>query len=563
MTATRRLRTWRRPALLALAAVAGLLVALAALALVVRLLHDGEALPGTEIAGISASGMSGDELRRRLAAATDPQRPLVVVAGERTLRIRPARAGYAVDLDGSVERALDAGRGGALGGLPATLKGLVASRDVALAATVDPSALDRAVASLARRVDRPSFPGRLEISDDGTRVDAEPPRAGRRLDRAQLRERLRAAMLGRAPGPVRVAVRERPVVSAAEVDDVVADAELLLSRPLVLAGGGEPLPLEPARLAGVLVLEPLDGGRRVRLGVDDEQLSALVARVAEQRDRPPRDARVEAPARATTVDGKGDLTWRPQPADVSVEPAAAGRTVDREALSRSIARAVHSGSHRARLPVERAEPQVTTAQAREVSHLIGTFTTYYEGGQPRVTNIRTMAATVDGTRVAPGERFSLNGVVGERTRAKGYVPAPFIADGRLVPSVGGGVSQFATTIYNAAFFAGLQLDTSQPHSLYIDRYPPGREATLNYPDIDLAWTNDTGAPVLVRASADETSVTVSLYGNNGGRTVTAETGSRRPVPGGDFAIDVTRVVRYGDGRTDRSTRTTTYDLLDE
>jgi vancomycin resistance protein YoaR len=118
-------------------------------------------------------------------------------------------------------------------------------------------------------------------------------------------------------------------------------------------------------------------------------------------------------------------------------------------------------------------------------------------------------------------------------------------------------------MYNAAYFAGLQLDTSQPHSLFIDRYPAGREATLNYPDIDLAWTNDTDAPVLVRAAAGEDSVTVSLYGDNGGRTVSAVNGSRRPVPGGDFSIEVTRVVRHPGGRTDRSSRTTTYDLLDE
>ena len=99
---------------------------------------------------------------------------------------------------------------------------------------------------------------------------------------------------------------------------------------------------------------------------------------------------------------------------------------------------------------------------------------------------------------------------GERTKAKGYVEAPFIANNRIEPSVGGGVSQFSTTMYNAAFFAGLKLDAYRPHSLYIDRYPPGRESTLNFPDIDLRWTNDTDAPVVVRTSYDDTSVTVTL-----------------------------------------------------
>lgn len=557
---------------------------LTAVVLVVRLTHDGEALPGTEIAGIEAGGMTADQLRGRLERAAGPQREIVVLAaagddagggqaggdgaaergqaGERRLRVRAAEAGYSVELGASVQKALDAGRDGFLGGAFSTLTGLVATREVPLDATVDPDQLGRAVNSLARQVDRPPFPGRLEISDDGTQVEAEPPRAGRRLDRAVLRARLRAALLGRASGPVRAPVAERAVVSQQQVDAVAADAERFLAQPLLLTGDGEPLSVEPARLAPALALEPRAGGRRVRLGVAREPLDALVAQIARARDRPARDATVEAPARAEVVDGKEDVTWRPQTAGVTVTPAKAGRTVDQAALGKTIERAVVDGVHEARLPVRRVEPEVTTRTAREMTNLIGTFTTYYEAGQPRVTNIRKMAETVDGTVIPPGGSFSLNGVTGERTREKGYVPAPFIADGRLVPSVGGGVSQFATTIYNAAYFAGLQLDTSQPHSAYIDRYPAGREATLNYPDIDLAWTNDTDAPVLVRTYTDDAGVTVSLYGDNGDRTVTAETGGRTP-SGAGFSIEVTRVIRRPGGETTRTPRTTTYTPLDE
>jgi vancomycin resistance protein YoaR len=247
---------------------------------------------------------------------------------------------------------------------------------------------------------------------------------------------------------------------------------------------------------------------------------------------------------------------------VSIAPARAGSRIDQPALARAISAAVRDGSHRAQARSRRIAPQVTTRAARRASQLIGTFTTAYEPGQPRVTNIRTMARTVNGTVIAPGEQFSLNGITGERTRAKGYVPAPFIADGRLEPSVGGGVSQFSTTTYNAAYFAGLQLDSSQPHSAFIDRYPPGRESTLNYPDIDLTWTNDTDAPILVRATTTDTSVTVSLYGDNGGRRVSAIAGPRQP-SGDGFSIEVTRVIRYPGGRVTRTPRTTTYTPLDE
>ena len=125
---------------------------------------------------------------------------------------------------------------------------------------------------------------------------------------------------------------------------------------------------------------------------------------------------------------------------------------------------------------------------------------------------------------------------------------PFIADGKIVESVGGGVSQFSTTLYNAAYFAGLRIDAHRPHSFYIDRYPPGREATLNFPDIDLAWTNDTSSPVLIRTATDATSVVVSLFGADDGRRVRSQSRERTPLATGDFQITVTRVLRYRGGR---------------
>lgn len=553
----------RRPLLLALIPPALLLLVVVAIPLVVRWTHEGEALPGTTVAGVEVGGMDAAALRSALRPLTNPRRAVVVIAGRERLNVRPTEAGYRVDLDATVRAALDAGRGGFLGGLPATAAGLVSTREVELIADVDRVPLRRTVETLARRVDEPSFPGAIEISDDGLEVTAQPPRAGRVLDREQLRTRLRAALLARSSGPVRVAVSEAPVVSAEEVDAVATEASDYLAAPLTLVGTGAPVELEPAELAGLLTLESVDDGRAVRLGVDGDALEEITAQVAQERDRPAQDARVSAASGGVVVDGKEDLSWRPRRADVTIAPARAGRAVDQAGLARAIAAAVRDKTHRARIPVRRVEPEVSTRAARAAGMLIGTFTTYYEGGQPRATNIQTMARAVDGTVIAPGEQFSLNGIVGERTREKGYLPAPFIADGRLVPSIGGGVSQFATTMYNAAYFAGLQLDSSQPHSAFIDRYPAGREATLNYPDIDLAWTNDTDAPVLLRADAGDSSVTVSLYGDNGDRAVSAVTGTRQPGAEGAFSIEVTRVVRYPGGRTDRQPRTTTYTPLDE
>jgi vancomycin resistance protein YoaR len=288
-------------------------------------------------------------------------------------------------------------------------------------------------------------------------------------------------------------------------------------------------------------------------------LSALLDRVAAGGSRKARNARITAPATAASLTEKGDVSWSPKRVSVDVRPARTGRAVDRERLASRVRAAVRAGRHTVRVPRKSVPADVTTAAARKVKYLIGTFTTPYVAGQPRVTNIRRMARTVDGTLIPAGGTFSLNGITGERTKAKGYVEAPFIANNKIEPSVGGGVSQFSTTTYNAAYFAGLQLDAYRAHSLYIDRYPPGRESTLNFPDIDLRWTNDTDAPILVRTSYDDAGVTVSLYGDNGGRRVSAKAGERQAADGGDFQITVTRTVRYADGRKEVQPVTTRYE----
>ncbi len=355
-------------------------------------------------------------------------------------------------------------------------------------------------------------------------------------------------------------LRTQRVATRAAVDAVGRAARAYLDEPLRVRGAGEPLEISPGRLAGVLALESRDGGASVRLGAGDQRLATLIEEIAAKRDKPARSAQISAPDSGAKLDEKGDASWRPRPVAVTVTaPASSGRTIKRRELAAAIEAAIREKRHEVNASTEVAEPAMTAGDARDVRALIGTFTTYYVAGQPRVKNIQKIAADVDGTVVAPGARFSLNEIAGERTAAKGYVEAPFIADGKIEPSIGGGVSQFSTTIYNAAYFAGLQLDSHRPHSFFIDRYPAGREATLNFPDIDLTWTNDTDAPVLVRTKTDGGAVTVRLYGDNGGRRVRAESGEREPLPDGDFAVTVTRVVRYSDGNEKRQPFTTRYD----
>ena len=171
---------------------------------------------------------------------------------------------------------------------------------------------------------------------------------------------------------------------------------------------------------------------------------------------------------------------------------------------------------------------------------------------------------------APGATFSLNEAVGPRTPEKGFVPAPAIRDGEFVDEAGGGVSQFATTLFNAVFLGGYDVVDHQPHVYYISRYPKGRDATLGFPEPDLKFRNNTPAGILIAPSYTDTSITVSLYGSTdiSVRSVTGrpsdftdpETKCRvnpqvpqmtsRVVQEGErgFRIAVQHIRRYPDGR---------------
>jgi hypothetical protein len=165
------------------------------------------------------------------------------------------------------------------------------------------------------------------------------------------------------------------------------------------------------------------------------------------------------------------------------------------------------------LPTKPAEPDGGAARVEGlgVAELVGEFTTNHACCVNRVINIQRIADLMRGVVIAPGERFSVNDFIGERTREKGFVAAGSIQQGHFKDDVGGGISQFATTMFNAAFFTGLDFDDYQSHTIYISRYPYGREATLNYPDVDLAVVNNTPYAVLIWTDYTDTSITVQMY----------------------------------------------------
>ena len=545
-------------ATLGTAAVAGGAVVLAASA---------EALPGTTVAGTDVSGLDRDalgdvveELAQERTAGT-----LEVRAADQSEQVERSLA--SVDVDATVDRAVAAGRDGVLARVLGPVLGAVGGdtgRPVELVVEVDREAVQARLDDLATAVDREPDPGGIDVR--GTTVAAVPPRPGRSLERPAASAAVVEALQSGRQDPVELPVEQiAPPTTPADVERVAVQARKALAGPYSLTRGEQELRVTPNEISPLLRAPLIDG--ELTLRVDLPALNALVAEKAQAIDRPASEAGFAVEGAPPTVDVKGDYTWTPRPAEVRVTPGTTGLAVDVDPATARLSELIVAGARdlERELPMTVTQPELTTeeAEAANVRTLLGTFTTYFASGQPRATNIRRIAQIVDGAYIAPGETFSLNRTAGRRTTARGFVADGAIVDGELTDEVGGGVSQFATTLFNAAFFAGLPIPEHKPHSFYISRYPPGRESTVYFGAIDVKIRNDTGNGIHVETSSTPGSVTVALYGDNGGRRVTASHGPRQPREDGGFRITVTRTISGGDGVGGRRVFRTSYDPAPE
>jgi vancomycin resistance protein YoaR len=158
-----------------------------------------------------------------------------------------------------------------------------------------------------------------------------------------------------------------------------------------------------------------------------------------------------------------------------------------------------------------------------ITSQVSGYTTEFGGVPNRIHNVQLVAHLVDEKLIAPGSTFSFNKTTGDRNASKGFLVAPVIVNGELTTGLGGGVCQVSTTVFNAAFEAGLKITQRTNHALYISHYPQGRDATVNYPDLDLQFVNDTGHWLLLRTFVSSSSLTVGLYGTPVHRKVTSST----------------------------------------
>jgi vancomycin resistance protein YoaR len=138
--------------------------------------------------------------------------------------------------------------------------------------------------------------------------------------------------------------------------------------------------------------------------------------------------------------------------------------------------------------------------------------------------VQRAAELISGTLLAPGQEFDFDTVVGKRTPENGFTTAPAIVAGKLEDSLGGGICQVSTTLFNAVFFAGLDVTARTNHSIFISHYPTGRDATVSWGGPAFRFVNDTANWILIKSASSRSSVTFVLYGTPDGRQVSYATG---------------------------------------
>ncbi len=183
----------------------------------------------------------------------------------------------------------------------------------------------------------------------------------------------------------------------------------------------------------------------------------------------------------------------------------------------------------AEVPTAPARVAGSTGGAAEGRQEVSSFTVNFPPAPYRTVNIGRAVQLINGSVVAPGQTWSFNRTVGERTAENGFTDGVMINDGRYVKAPGGGVSSVATAVYNAVFFAGAPFVEHGAHSFYIERYPEGREATVAWGTLDLRWRNDSGHPLTIRAESTDTSVTITLIGTRKYDEIRATQGPRTNV----------------------------------
>ena len=511
---------------------------------------------GTMVDGINLGGLSEAQaiaVVEETLGATSTKK-FEVVLGDQAVELRPSAAGIVLNAQATVDQGM------ARGFNPFTvITDLVGSREIEPVIDVDPDALAEQVSSIAETFD--VLPTEPVLTVTAKNISLSRGTDGVTVEQEQLAQTLVAAVL-EARAPI-----EAPVVTAPPrvSEEVALAAEKLaqnaVANPVRVSVDGVNITIEPNVIARALSFS--QQGSQLSPELDGAVLHASIANELKGAEKPGRDATFKivkgSPVVVPSVVGTGV-------SDANLATSVLG-VLDNPDPNRSVV-----------VPLGTRDPALTTEAAQQlgITEKISSFTQQFQYAAYRVTNIGQAAEYVNGTLLLPGETFSMNDTIKERTVKNGYTVGTIIGPGGVFEdALGGGVSAATTAVWTAAFFAGMEKTDTRAHSLYISRYQPGLEATVAWGVFDMKFTNDTPNAVFITTKMTNSSMKVTFWGTKQFDEITAEFGERtnirepqrvvnrtkkcKPqagIPG--FTITVDRVFKNDGQVVEREPMTTVY-----
>ncbi|MBD0852988.1 hypothetical protein CU043_01865 [Corynebacterium striatum] len=516
--------------------------------------NQGKVPRATSVGGVDISSMERtaavEKLERELGDVET--KPVNVTSGEKSSQLVPAESGLTLNYQKAVDGIPDASYN------PVTrlFSFVKATKEIPVAVDIDDTALDGALERVKNELSFAPKDGMLELNNGQLKVTK--PVLGQTVEPDDLKNSITENWLD----PAGVEVEPVEVEPAINDDAIEAmrtgEAAKALDNPLTINGENNVAgTLRKDEIAQFVSIEAKDG--KLELKVDTPKAQQLFEERMDGASVPGENAKI-------AFNG-GRMV---------VTPSVDGSVIDWEKTLKDFDKRV-KGDERTWDADYKPDPAEYTTEMAEKATFNDTVSEFSTGGFSGASgeNIRRVAAQVDGAVVNPGETFSLNGYTGPRGTAQGYVESGIIINGHSGTAVGGGISQFATTLYNAAYFAGFEDVAHTPHSYYISRYPAGREATVYEGSIDLQFKNTTNTPVRIETSFGGGKITVRFKGvktynvesvNNGRWATTQPTrmsvgencSPSSGAPG--FTTSDTRIIKDLSGREiSRETTTTVYD----
>ncbi len=503
-------------------------------------LSSGEVPRNTELAGRDIGGLTEPELNNSVAELADAyaSTEVTITSGGETYTTTAGDIGLSIDQPGTIDAALVVAKARALPARPfAWVGAIVTPNEVEPVFHVDQTMTAAEVARLEGDRRTPAVEPLVTFFLDT--IVAVPGEPGVGIDAERLAADLLAAAERTGLGPVAVTAEPdviAPSIANADADALVAEGLALTEDPITVAVGIDEVQIDPVTQRSWVTSAITEDGLTATFDVEliQESLKNQLSATA------------ESPIDATfTIEGGVPV----------LVPGRNGRGCCAPDSGDKVLAALETGQDRVELELVEREPDLTTEEAEALGIVaeIGSPnefgpTTRHACCQNRVTNIHRIADIVRGAVIQPGETFSVNDYVGRRTIEKGFVSDGVIYDGVVTQDVGGGVSQFATTLFNAGLYGGLDFGEYQSHSLYISRYPRGHEATISFPAPDLQLINNTPYGVMIWPEYTDTSLTVRLYSTPHAQV---SVGEPTPAPSGNCTTWTTpRTRSYPDGSTD-------------